>query len=148
MKLDLGISFLEFSSRNKLPGDIYGKFLLSATPFRLAFVNSVKLWKIHHERIIFWNDFTANKTISHSHSLNFRQFEYLQFLWRKSYEESYSKLCQTSKMEHFLKIVNRFKSFTNFAKYSILDVGIRFAILNLIFYRFDKGDSSNRFFSP
>ena len=36
--------------------------------------------------------------------------------------EAYSETCQASKMEHFPKIINGFKSLTFFAQHSILDI--------------------------
>ena len=38
----------------------------------------------------------------------------------RTYPETYSEPCITSKMEHFAKIVNVFKLLTIFRKYSIL----------------------------
>ena len=46
----------------------------------------------------------------------------LQYLKKISHTQSYSEPYQTSKMEHFAKIVNGWKPFTTFAKHSILDV--------------------------
>ena len=53
-----------------------------------------------------------SNTLSNTFSVNNKDTE----------QETYSKACQTSKIEHFAKIFNGFKPFIIFAKPSILDV--------------------------